>query len=143
MDTYVSNPAGILVQIGQFLKREGFSLLVDAIIVSEVSRKISSGGKVKIGERLALSCFYQGEPEFMDQHWTNLSVVEPARAATTNFRDIKTHTPKHRKRILAQPRYWNCKFRKSVRTCCLLLARGQEESWSRRFGRSSTAYSRR
>ena len=163
MDTYASNPAGIRVQTGQFLKREGFSLLVvaivihipvvplavfwtpwcwlgsslwfawlaldyigsvrlmqsgdicpakvisldpgilavytdmstrpdaahPAIVVTEVSLKNLSGGKIKVGERLAVSCFYQGEPEFMDQHWTNLSVVEPVRAATANVQDVK------------------------------------------------------
>ena len=59
-----------------------------AIVVDEISLSGLAGGAVKVGDRLAVSAFYQGEEETIHEHWATLSVIEPIRGATSDPAEI-------------------------------------------------------
>jgi len=56
-----------------------------AVVIKDVSLSGISGGPAKVGERMPVAAFYEGETE---QHWENLSVIEPIRGGTGNPAEI-------------------------------------------------------
>ncbi|MEZ6093992.1 MAG: DUF3239 domain-containing protein [Pirellulaceae bacterium] len=59
-----------------------------AVVVEEISLKRLTGAPVRIGERLAVSAFYQdGDEKLPEERWRKLT-INPVRAMTSKMQDI-------------------------------------------------------
>lgn len=60
-----------------------------AVVIKEQQVKSLSGEAVKVGDRLAVSAFYEGEVTATSNRWDGLSVIQPIRAVTADAKAIQ------------------------------------------------------